>query len=99
MTSSQSIFSLVIQEITSHDFNPLRQRSVLLLGAGSLGAAVSDILVNLGIGKLILFDYDREEIAREEIAKTKRSFFSTNHQGQCTRTMSSRLTALVTRLK
>jgi tRNA A37 threonylcarbamoyladenosine dehydratase len=99
MNSSQNIFSLVLGEVASQDSNHLSQKSALIVGAGSLGVAVSDILVKLKIGKLILFDYDREEIAREEVTRKRRSFFSTNQHESCLRMMSSRLTALVTKLK
>ncbi len=45
------------------DFSKLRKMSALVVGVGGLGAIVAEILARVGIGKLVLFDYDRLEMA------------------------------------
>jgi ubiquitin-like modifier-activating enzyme 5 len=45
------------------DFSKLREKTALVVGVGGLGAIVSEILVRCGIGKLILMDYDKLELA------------------------------------
>jgi ubiquitin-like modifier-activating enzyme 5 len=45
------------------DFSKLREKSALVVGIGGLGATVSEIMVRVGIGRLILFDYDKLEMA------------------------------------
>jgi ubiquitin-like modifier-activating enzyme 5 len=45
------------------DFSKLRSKSALVVGVGGLGATVAEILARVGIGRLVLFDYDRLEMA------------------------------------
>jgi ubiquitin-like modifier-activating enzyme 5 len=45
------------------DFSRLRDMSALVVGVGGLGATVSEILARVGIGRLVLMDYDRLEMA------------------------------------
>jgi ubiquitin-like modifier-activating enzyme 5 len=45
------------------DFSKLREKSALVVGVGGLGATVSEIMVRVGIGRLVLFDYDKLEMA------------------------------------
>lgn len=45
------------------DFSRLRKMSAVVVGVGGLGATVSEILVRVGIGKLVLMDYDKLEMA------------------------------------
>ena len=37
--------------------------TVLIVGVGGVGSVVSEMLTRCGIGKLILFDYDKVELA------------------------------------
>jgi ubiquitin-like modifier-activating enzyme 5 len=45
------------------DFSKLRDISALVVGVGGLGATVSEILARVGIGRLVLMDYDTLEMA------------------------------------
>ncbi|UCE73432.1 MAG: ThiF family adenylyltransferase, partial [Methanomassiliicoccales archaeon] len=45
------------------DFAKLRDKSVLVVGVGGLGATVAEILARVGIGRLVLMDYDKLEMA------------------------------------
>ena len=45
------------------DFGKLRNLSALVVGVGGLGATVAEILVRVGIGRLVIMDYDRLEMA------------------------------------
>jgi ubiquitin-like modifier-activating enzyme 5 len=45
------------------DFTKLREKSAMVVGVGGLGAIVSEIMTRVGIGRLVLFDYDRLEMA------------------------------------
>jgi ubiquitin-like modifier-activating enzyme 5 len=61
------------------DFSKLREKSVLVVGVGGLGATVSEIMTRVGIGRLVLFDYDKLEMANmnrliykpSQVGKTK----------------------------
>ena len=45
------------------DFSKLRKKSALVVGVGGLGATVAEILTRVGIGRLVLIDYDKLEMA------------------------------------
>jgi len=45
------------------DFSKLRDKSALVVGVGGLGATVSEILARVGVGRLVLMDYDKLEMA------------------------------------
>jgi ubiquitin-like modifier-activating enzyme 5 len=45
------------------DFSQLREKSALVVGVGGLGATVSEIMTRVGVGRLVLFDYDKLEMA------------------------------------
>ncbi|UCE37008.1 MAG: HesA/MoeB/ThiF family protein [Thermoplasmata archaeon] len=45
------------------DFSKLREKSALVVGVGGLGATVAEILVRVGIGRLVIMDYDTLEMA------------------------------------
>jgi len=38
-------------------------KSVLIVGVGGIGSVASEMLTRCGIGKLILYDYDKVELA------------------------------------
>lgn len=43
-------------------FQPVRDYSVLIVGVGGVGSVAAEMLTRCGIGKLILFDYDKVRI-------------------------------------
>ena len=45
------------------DFSKLRKKSALVVGVGGLGAITSEILARVGIGRMVLMDYDKLEMA------------------------------------
>ncbi|UCF07765.1 MAG: HesA/MoeB/ThiF family protein [Thermoplasmata archaeon] len=45
------------------DFSRLRSMSALVVGVGGLGAIVTEIMARVGIGRLVLMDYDTLELA------------------------------------
>jgi ubiquitin-like modifier-activating enzyme 5 len=45
------------------NYEEIRNHSVLIVGVGGIGSVVAEMLTRCGIGKLILFDYDRVELA------------------------------------
>lgn len=46
-----------------NNYEKIRQFSVLIVGIGGIGSVVAEMLTRCGIGKLILFDYDKVELA------------------------------------
>ena len=45
------------------DFSKLKNRSALVVGVGGLGATVAEIFTRVGIGRLVLMDFDKLEMA------------------------------------
>ncbi|CAI5438090.1 unnamed protein product [Caenorhabditis angaria] len=45
------------------DYEKIRDKTVAVVGVGGVGSVVAEMLTRCGIGKLILFDYDKVEIA------------------------------------
>lgn len=45
------------------DYERIRDYSVIVVGVGGVGSVVAEMLTRCGIGKLILFDYDKVEMA------------------------------------
>uniref|UniRef100_A0A1I7TKD2 Ubiquitin-like modifier-activating enzyme 5 n=1 Tax=Caenorhabditis tropicalis TaxID=1561998 RepID=A0A1I7TKD2_9PELO len=45
------------------DYEKIREKTVAVVGVGGVGSVVAEMLTRCGIGKLILFDYDKVEIA------------------------------------
>ena len=43
-------------------FQSVRDYSVLIVGVGGVGSVAAEMLTRCGIGKLILFDYDKVRI-------------------------------------
>lgn len=58
------------------NYERIRDHSVLIVGVGGIGSVVAEMLTRCGIGKLILFDYDRVELAN-----MNRMFYLPQHQG------------------
>ena len=45
------------------NYEKIRELSVAVVGIGGVGSVTSEMLTRCGIGKLILFDYDKVELA------------------------------------
>lgn len=45
------------------EYEQIRQKSVAVVGVGGVGSVTADMLTRCGVGKLILFDYDKVELA------------------------------------
>jgi len=58
------------------DYENIRTKSVAVVGVGGVGSVTADMLTRCGIGKLILFDYDKVELAN-----MNRLFFTPDQAG------------------
>lgn len=58
------------------NYEQIRSFSVLIVGIGGIGSVVAEMLTRCGIGKLLLFDYDKVELAN-----MNRMFYLPSHQG------------------
>ena len=58
------------------NYQRIREKSVLIVGVGGIGSVVAEMLTRSGIGKLILYDYDRVELAN-----MNRMFYLPSHEG------------------
>lgn len=58
------------------DYTKIRNYTVLVVGVGGVGSVVAEMLTRCGIGKLIMYDYDRVELAN-----MNRMFYLPSHQG------------------
>lgn len=45
------------------NYEAIRQVSVLIVGMGGIGSVAAEMLTRCGVGKLLLFDYDKVELA------------------------------------
>jgi len=45
------------------DYESIRTKTVAVIGIGGVGSVAAEMLARCGIGKLILFDYDKVEMA------------------------------------
>ncbi|CAF0913903.1 unnamed protein product [Adineta steineri] len=45
------------------DYERIRQFSVMIVGVGGVGSVAAEMLTRCGIGKLLLYDYDKVELA------------------------------------
>ncbi|CRL04213.1 CLUMA_CG017304, isoform A [Clunio marinus] len=59
-----------------NDYERIRTKSVAVVGVGGVGSVTADMLTRCGIGKLILFDYDKVELAN-----MNRLFFTPDQAG------------------
>ncbi|XP_053690392.1 ubiquitin-like modifier-activating enzyme 5 [Sabethes cyaneus] len=59
-----------------NEYERIRQKSVAIIGVGGVGSVTADMLTRCGIGKLILFDYDKVELAN-----MNRLFFTPDQAG------------------
>lgn len=58
------------------EYERIRQKSVAIIGIGGVGSVAAEMLTRCGIGKLILFDYDKVELAN-----MNRLFFTPDQAG------------------
>lgn len=45
------------------NYEKIKDCSVLIVGVGGVGSVVAEMLTRCGIGKLIIYDYDKVELA------------------------------------
>jgi len=45
------------------NYEKIRDKSVMVVGVGGVGSVVAEMLTRCGVGKLLLFDYDKVELA------------------------------------
>ncbi|KAK0425135.1 hypothetical protein QR680_009052 [Steinernema hermaphroditum] len=45
------------------NYEQIREKSVMVVGVGGVGSVVAEMLTRCGVGKLIMFDYDKVEMA------------------------------------
>lgn len=57
-------------------YERIREKSVAIVGIGGVGSVTADMLTRCGVGKLILFDYDKVELAN-----MNRLFFTPDQSG------------------
>lgn len=64
-TSSAKLLGCSVHTLSLSLYDPQRIRdySVAVIGVGGIGSVVAEMLTRCGIGKLLLFDYDRVELA------------------------------------
>lgn len=58
------------------NYGRIREKSIAIVGIGGIGSVTADMLTRCGIGKLILFDYDKVELAN-----MNRLFFTPDQEG------------------
>ena len=58
------------------EYERIRDKTVAVVGVGGVGAVVTEMLTRCGIGKLLLWDYDRVELAN-----MNRLFFTPDQAG------------------
>lgn len=58
------------------NYERIREKTVAVVGVGGVGSVTADMLTRCGIGKLILFDYDKVELAN-----MNRLFFTPDQAG------------------
>ena len=45
------------------NYEDITKHTVLLVGVGGVGSVCAEMLTRMGIGKLVLYDYDKVELA------------------------------------
>merc|ERR1719291_680538 len=58
------------------DYEKIRTFAVIIVGIGGVGSVTAEMLTRCGIGKLILYDYDKVELAN-----MNRLFFRPDQEG------------------
>merc|ERR1712141_388677 len=59
-----------------NNYEQIRNKTVAIVGVGGVGSVTAEMLTRCGIGKLILFDYDKVEMAN-----MNRLFFQPHQSG------------------
>lgn len=59
------------------NYEDIRRKTVAVVGVGGVGSVAAEMLTRCGVGKLILFDYDKVELAN-----MNRLFFQPDQAGQ-----------------
>uniref|UniRef100_A0A915MMW2 Ubiquitin-like modifier-activating enzyme 5 n=1 Tax=Meloidogyne javanica TaxID=6303 RepID=A0A915MMW2_MELJA len=66
MTTDEDNFSEEFDERRKgivDNYERIREKTVVVVGIGGVGSVVAEMLTRCGIGKIIMFDYDRVELA------------------------------------
>lgn len=58
------------------NYEDIRSFTIIIIGIGGIGSVVAEMLTRCGIGKLILYDYDKVELAN-----MNRMFYLPSHEG------------------
>lgn len=58
------------------NYERIRDFTIIIVGIGGIGSVVAEMLTRCGIGKLIMYDYDKVELAN-----MNRMFYLPSHQG------------------
>ena len=58
------------------NYEQFAQKSIIIIGVGGVGSVLSEMLTRCGVGKLILYDYDKVELAN-----MNRLFFTPDQVG------------------
>ncbi len=58
------------------NYERIKNRTVAIVGIGGIGSVTAEMLARCGIGRLILFDYDKVELAN-----MNRMFYLPEHKG------------------
>ena len=58
------------------NYEEIRKFTLVIVGVGGIGSVVAEMLTRCGIGKLILYDYDKVELAN-----MNRMFYLPSHEG------------------
>jgi len=58
------------------DYERIKDCTVVIIGIGGIGSVTAEMLARCGIGRLILFDYDKVELAN-----MNRMFYLPEHKG------------------
>lgn len=45
------------------NFEDIAKKTIIIVGVGGVGSVLAEMMVRMGIGKLILYDYDKVELA------------------------------------
>lgn len=59
------------------NYNDIKNYSLIIVGVGGVGSVAAEMLCRCGIGKLILYDYDKVELAN-----MNRLFYRPEHSGK-----------------
>ena len=58
------------------NYERIRDFTIIIVGIGGIGSVVAEMLTRCGIGKLIMYDYDKVELAN-----MNRMFYLPSHEG------------------